>query len=153
MAKEWVFATYPNPYKVATSQGYFPMWQLPKCAISQAATSQVCPRRSARPPLQPVAPQRAKPNLLEVAAWEIAHLGSCHLGNWYLGSLPWENAFGKVPNTNIRTLIVKEQKSLISIMNSSNKNIENISETWKSDYALILLRILSIPIFSPVRIL
>ena len=26
----------------------------------------------------------------EVAAWEIAHLGSCHMGK--------ENAFGKVPN-------------------------------------------------------
>ena len=37
----------------------------------------------------------------EVAAWEIAHLGSCHLGNCHLGSRPWENAFGKVPNTNI----------------------------------------------------
>ena len=31
--------------QVATSQGYFP-----KCAISQAATSLICPSRSARPP-------------------------------------------------------------------------------------------------------
>ena len=35
---------------MATSQGYFPTWQLPKCAISQAITSKVCPSRSARPP-------------------------------------------------------------------------------------------------------
>ena len=39
--------------QVATSQGYFPKWELPKCAISQAATSQVCPSRSARPPVCP----------------------------------------------------------------------------------------------------
>ena len=35
--------------QVVTSQGYFP-----KCAISQAATSLICPSRSARPPPQPV---------------------------------------------------------------------------------------------------
>ena len=35
----------------------------------------------------------------EVAPWEISHLGSCHLGKCHLGSCPWENAFGKVPNT------------------------------------------------------
>ena len=35
--------------QVATSQGYFPKWQLPKCEISQAATLQVCPNCSARP--------------------------------------------------------------------------------------------------------
>ena len=29
---------------------------------------------------------------------EIAHLGSCPLGNCQLGSRPWENACGKVPN-------------------------------------------------------
>ena len=35
----------------------------------------------------------------EVAAWKIAHFESCYLGNCHLGSCPWENAFGKVPNT------------------------------------------------------
>ena len=35
--------------QVATSQGYFPKWQLPKCVISKAATSKVCPSRSAGP--------------------------------------------------------------------------------------------------------
>ena len=28
--------------QVGTSQGYFPTWQLPKCAISRVATSQMC---------------------------------------------------------------------------------------------------------------
>ena len=35
--------------QVATSKGYFPKWQLPNRAISQAATSEICPSRSARP--------------------------------------------------------------------------------------------------------
>jgi len=37
-------------YQMATSQGYFPKWQLPKCAISQVATSQVCPSHSSWTP-------------------------------------------------------------------------------------------------------
>jgi len=36
---------------------------------------------------------------LEVGAWEISLLGSCHLGKCHLGSCPWENPFGKIPNT------------------------------------------------------
>ena len=40
----------------------------------------------------------------EVAAWETAHLGSCNLGNCHLGSCPWENAFGKVRNTDFYSL-------------------------------------------------
>ena len=35
---------------MATSQGYFSKWQLLKCQISQATTSQVCPSHSSRPP-------------------------------------------------------------------------------------------------------
>jgi len=35
--------------QAVTSQGYFPKRQLPKFAVSQPATSQVCPSRSARP--------------------------------------------------------------------------------------------------------
>jgi len=35
--------------QAATFQEYFAKRQLPKCAISQATTSQVCPSRSARP--------------------------------------------------------------------------------------------------------
>ena len=45
-----MFGTFPKAFSQArTSQVYFPKWQLPKCSISQAATSQVCPRRSAQP--------------------------------------------------------------------------------------------------------
>jgi len=46
-----MLGTFPKDFpKVATSQGYFPKWQLPKFAISEAATSQFRPSRSARPP-------------------------------------------------------------------------------------------------------
>ena len=82
----------------------FSKWELPNFAISQAATSQVCPSRKARPPvcsvhsaqpsaypsrrarppLQPAAPQMVKPNLWEVATWEIVTwevaLGKMHTG-------------------------------------------------------------------------
>ena len=84
--------------------------QLPKCAISQAATSQVCPSHSALPPaysssarpsLKPASPHRAWPNLWEVAAWEIAHLGNCHLGKYPWEVATWEKSFEKVPNTEI----------------------------------------------------
>ena len=76
-----MLGTFPKFFsQVATFKGYFPEGQLPKCAICQAATSQVCPScstwppvcssRSARPPkpilaaelappLQSAAPQRA----------------------------------------------------------------------------------------------
>ena len=33
----------------------------------------------------------------EVAAWEIAHLGSCHLGKYPWEVNAWEKAFGKEP--------------------------------------------------------
>ena len=101
--------------QVATSKGYFPKWQLPKCVISQAATYQVCPCRSVWPPAcyslgalpsSPSQPQcsapllhRGLPNHWEVAAWEIAHL---KVATWEIltwGRRPWENAFGKVPYT------------------------------------------------------
>ena len=110
-----MLGTFPKVFSaVATSQEYFPKWQPPKCASSQAETSKVFLSRSAlpsvcsshgarplahlsrsdRPPFQPAAPQRAYPNLWEVAAWESAHLGSCHLVNCHLGSRPCEIAFG-----------------------------------------------------------
>ena len=34
----------------------------------------------------------------EVAAWEIPHLGSCHLGKYPWKVAAWEKANGKVPN-------------------------------------------------------
>ena len=73
-----MLGTFPKDFpQVATSQGYFPKWQIPKCAISQAVTFPAValgPKpvlaatlgpldhssRSAQPPpLQPAAPQRA----------------------------------------------------------------------------------------------
>ena len=33
----------------------------------------------------------------EVAAWELAQLGSCHLGRYTWEVAAWENAFGKSP--------------------------------------------------------
>ena len=36
-----MLGTFPQEFsQAATSQGFFPKWQLSKCAISQAATSQ-----------------------------------------------------------------------------------------------------------------
>ena len=59
--------------KVATSKVYFSKWQLPSCAISQAATSQVYPS------------QRSAPT----AVWELAHL---------IGKLPVRKlSLGKSP--------------------------------------------------------
>ena len=34
----------------------------------------------------------------EVAAWEIAHLGSCQLGKYPCEVATWEKSYGKVPN-------------------------------------------------------
>ena len=34
----------------------------------------------------------------EVAAWEIAHLGSCHFGKYPWEVATWGKLFGKVPN-------------------------------------------------------
>ena len=45
-----MLGSFPKDFsQVETSQGYFPKWQLPKYAIYQAAISQVCSTRSARP--------------------------------------------------------------------------------------------------------
>ena len=82
--------TFPKALsQLATSHGYFPKWQLPKCAISQSATSQALGPQpilaaSTRPPLKPAAP-----NLM----------GSCRFGNCTFGKLPrtWENTLGKLP--------------------------------------------------------
>ena len=56
-------------YQIATSQGYFTKWNNSKCAISQAASSKLCPSRRVRPLLQTVAPHMALPNLRVVAIW------------------------------------------------------------------------------------
>jgi len=41
--------------------------------------------------LQLAASRKALANPWTVAAWKIAHLGSCNLGNCHLESRPWEN--------------------------------------------------------------
>ena len=67
-----ILGTFPKDFsQVATSQDYFPKWQLPKCAISQAATSQVFPSPSVQPTFCSI--RGARPRS--------------------------DNAFGRVPNT------------------------------------------------------
>ena len=85
----------------------FPKWKLPKYVLAAAQVPVAFSRRSARPlphpsfstrPLkQPVAaPQKAKPNIGEVAAWEIAHLGSRHFKKKSpLRKLHWEKHLEK----------------------------------------------------------
>jgi len=62
--------------------------QLPKSVLA-AALSPLLAHSScgARHPLQPEAPQKASPNLWEVAAWTKLHI-------WEIGL--WVNVFGKV---------------------------------------------------------
>ena len=88
-----MLCTFPKAYLQASiSLGYFPKWKLLKCAISQTATSQVCPSRSARPPHCSLRRFRGpyltfgklplgKLRIWEVATWEIdtweVVLGKC----------------------------------------------------------------------------
>ena len=112
-------------YRGVLSQSIFPIkWQLPNCTVSQAATSQVCPSRSHRPPsviaaaLGPIAhPSSSTWPLLQPAAYQRPYLtlGSCHLENaWEVTT--WENAFGKVPITVVDTgkMTIKMKIYLIS---------------------------------------
>ena len=93
------------------------MWQLPKCAISQAATFQVCPSRSARPPAyssrgaRPLAHPNAHPNTLALGhhctlrrlggpnlSFEKLPLEKFHIlevATWEIDT--WEVALGKMP--------------------------------------------------------
>ena len=104
-----MLGTFPKAIsQVATSQGYFPKWQLPKCAISQAATSQVCPSRSARHLV--CSSHSARPlakRSLRVVAWEISYLGNYNLGYFQFGNHPWENAFEKIPSTHVFVVIIQ----------------------------------------------
>ena len=92
-----ILGTFPK----ATSQGYFPQCQHPKCAISKAATYQDCPGQSARPlacfslgALSPLPP-----------------LGSCRLGNCTFGKLSFgkqslgEVALGNIPLVKNKTTL------------------------------------------------
>ena len=109
-----MLGTFPTAFsQVATSQGDFPKWQLPKCSISQAATSQVSPSLSGRPlscyglsarPSRPILAavlglfcslQRliwpnqtfGKSALRKLPIWEV--------GNWEI--VTWEVALVKMP--------------------------------------------------------
>ena len=72
---------FPKAFsRAATSKGYFPYWQLPKCAISQAATLPrlAQPQRSA--PIAACGASDRMPSLSfgklhiwEVATWEVVH--------------------------------------------------------------------------------
>ena len=94
----------------STSQGYFPKWKLPKCAISQAATFQVSSSRSARTaalgPPQPILAAALDPHCslrrlrgpnLTFGKLPLRKLHTWEVATWDI--LPWEIAFGKVPNT------------------------------------------------------
>ena len=90
-ALKWCYGTFPKAFfQEATSQWYFPKWQLSKCAISQTVISKVCPSpkhvlAADRGPLaHPCTLRRLKrPNLTfgklplgkmyiwEVATWEV----------------------------------------------------------------------------------
>ena len=109
--KERRYGNFPKDFsEAATSQGYFPNWQLPKCEISQALVPQPVlavelgplarPSRSARPPNCSLRRLRG-PNLT---------FGSFRLGSCHFGGRPWKNAFGKAPNT---TRIDKERYKYI----------------------------------------
>ena len=81
--------------------GKFPEFWFSKCAISQVATSQVCPYRS---PWPPIAARGAWEGLtLSLAAWKIAHMGS----------FSCENDFGKIP--------VEENLENLEILRTLNK--------------------------------
>ena len=86
---------------------YFPKGIFPNSnfrVFYQEESSKKCLCRIARPPPSIAASVASEPNLWEVAALEIAHLGCYHLE-----SCPWENAFGKIPNTKGTINVRKER--------------------------------------------
>ena len=95
VVKITMLGTFPKDvFQVETSQRYFLKWQLPKCAISQAETSQVCPGCITWHPSEP---RRSTPQTIRASA-----LGP--LGNYTYRKLPsGKLSLGKqhlvVPNT------------------------------------------------------
>ena len=85
------FSTFPKAFSQATtSQGYFPKRQLPKCAISQAATSQVCSRCSAcHTPDVLVTTLGPYPNLDAVLAHPVACVAIWEVA---VRKCPWKNS-------------------------------------------------------------
>ena len=107
---------------MVTSQGYFPKWQLAKCVISQAVTSQAF-LGAARGPLDHPS-HKARPHCsLRRFRGPNLTFGKLPLGNYTLGKLaigilslgklslgkrrPWENAFGKVSDTLLEHLVLR----------------------------------------------
>ena len=89
-----MIGTLPKAFsQAATFQGCFPKWQLPKCAIAQAATSQVYPIRSLwrlrRPNLT-----FGKHNAWEVAIWIIV---TWKVAIWEI--ITWDIVLWKLSNT------------------------------------------------------
>ena len=56
----------------------------------------------------------------EVAAWEIAHLGSCHLGKYPCEVTTWGKSCGKVPKFECITLIIKNNLENDSLSSASS---------------------------------
>ena len=81
-----MLGTFPKAFpQAATSQGYFPKWQLLNCENSQAGTFQVCSEHSARPP-------PLQSSLLGLRTYP---LGSCHLENCHLENVLRKMHLGK----------------------------------------------------------
>ena len=84
---------------VATSQGYFPMWQLPKCAISQAATPILSPALGSHCILR----RLRRPNL---TFWiGKLPLGKLSLVKSHLGKCVW-----KIPNNTRKDTYWEDQE-------------------------------------------
>ena len=84
---------------------FFPSGNFPNVLFFQTATSQVCPSRSAQSTAcstpDPSQPQRSAP-IAACGTSEGLTFGKLPLGKLHIWEVAtWENAFGKVPNTNI----------------------------------------------------
>ena len=116
------------------SQEYFLKWQLPKCEISRAATSQVWPSRGNRPPACSSHSARPQQSILAVALGIHCTLRRLReLINLTFGKLPfgklhiwevatWEKSFWKVPITPFQDTI----KTTLFIIKSNTNQISRI---------------------------
>ena len=73
-----------------------------------------------------------------VAAWEIAHLGSCHWENYPWEVASWEKAYGKVPNIIINNIYMNPV--LLSKYISQYRNLNAMSyEKFHNNYKVLSL--------------
>ena len=100
--------TFQKAFSQASiSQWYFPKWQLLKCTISQAATSQVWPSRECSVPVKACGAS-------EGLTWP---LGSCCLGNCTFWKLP----LGKSPLGKYLWESTKHQNyGMLNVLNKLN---------------------------------